>query len=390
VNGLDLLLLALVALAALSGFRRGALLQIITYAGLLVGLLVGAVVAPHVARLADDPFLQSAVALGTFLAIAGLGDAIGWFVGARAWAAARGTRFQPLDSAGGSFVAVGALLLASWFVALNLAHGPFPAVSRQVQGSAIVRGLDSVLPEPPSVVGGVREFLDRFGFPDVFAGLPQTPAGPVEPPTDAQARRAFDAAHQSTMKIVGRACDRIQEGSGFLIHPNYVVTNAHVVAGVAEPQVVDLDGDAYTAVTVLFNPNLDLAVLRVEASPGPGLEFASDEVDRGAKGAAVGYPQGEGLTGLPAAVLRTLSARGLDIYSEHTVVRDVHELQTQVQPGNSGGPFVLVSGEVAGVVFAASTGDPGVGYALTASQVEPIVTKAVDRTREISTGPCTR
>lgn len=390
MNVLDLLLLALIGLAAFSGFRRGALLQIITYAGLLVGLLVGALVAPHLAGLAGDPFLQSAIALGSFLAIAGLGDAVGWFVGAKAWAAARGTRFQPMDAAGGSLVAVGALLLASWFVGLNLAHGPFPLVARQVQGSAIIRGLDGVLPPPPSVVGGVRQFLDRFGFPDVFAGLPQAPAGPVDPPTDVEANRAFQAAAESTVKVLGQACDRIQEGSGFVIAPSYVVTNAHVVAGMADPQVQDEDGNQQDAVTVLFNPDVDLAVLWVGETPGPALEFADGEAERGSTGAAVGYPQGAGLTGRPAAVLRTLDARGFDIYSRDTVVREVHELQTEVRPGNSGGPFVLVSGEVAGVVFAASTGDQDVGYALTSGQVEPITDKAIGRTREASTGPCTR
>jgi S1-C subfamily serine protease len=388
VNLLDLLLLVLIGLAAWSGFRRGALLQLITYAGLLVGLILGALVAPHVAALADSPFMQSALALGAFLAIAGLGDAAGWFVGAKVWQTTRGSRFQPVDAVGGSFVAIVALLLASWFVALNLAAGPFPTVARQVRGSAIIRGLDEALPEPPSVVNGVRRFLEQAGFPEVFAGLPLTPAGPVDPPSAAEARRAFDAAAEGTVKILGQACDRIQEGSGFVVDPGYVVTNAHVVAGVDRPEVVEPDGNRHPATTVLFDPDLDIAILHVQASPGPVLELIGRDVDRGAKGAVVGYPGGGGLTGVEGAVRQRFNAEGRDIHGDDTVVREVYELQADVRPGNSGGPFVLVNGQVAGVIFAASTTDPHIGYAITGGEVLPLVRRALGDTAAVGTGPC--
>ncbi|MBI4260788.1 MAG: MarP family serine protease [Actinobacteria bacterium] len=390
MNFLDLLLLGLVGLAAFSGFRRGALLQLITYLGLFVGLVVGALLAPVLAGLAEAPFMQAAIALGTFLAIAGIGDAVGWFVGAKAWAAARGTRFQPVDAAGGSVVAIVALLLASWFVALNLAHGPFPTVSRQVRGSTIIRGLDGVLPEPPSVIRGVGRILDRFGFPEVFAGLPEAPGEPVDPPSAGQARRAFEAGADSTVKVVGRACDRIQEGSGFVAAEGYVVTNAHVVAGMDRPEVLDPAGGSQAATVVLFDPDLDLAILSVARTPGPVLSLQDGVVDRGATGVVIGYPQGGGLDWERAAVRRTLSAVGYDIYGRDKVVREIYELQAVVRPGNSGGPFVEPDGDVAGVVFAASTTDRDVGYALTSDQVQPIVDEATGRTGAVDTGPCLR
>jgi S1-C subfamily serine protease len=388
VNLLDLLLVALIALAAFSGFRRGALLQLITYLGLFLGLVVGALLAPALAGLADDPGIRSAIALGSFLAIAGIGDAAGWFVGARVWAASRGSRFQPVDAAGGSFVAIAAVLLASWFVGLNLAHGPFPAVARQVRESAVLRGIDAVMPTPPSVMSGIRAFLNRFGFPEVFAGLPVAPAGPVNPPSQAQAGRAFAAADESTVKVAGEACGRIQEGSGFVAAEGVVVTNAHVVAGVADPQVLNEDGASQSAVTALFDPDLDVAVLRVGTTPGPVLDLVNSLVDRGAKGAVIGYPGGGELTGRRAAVRRSLEARGRDIYSDETVVREVYELQAVVRRGNSGGPFVLVNGQVAGVIFAASTTDPGIGYAITSREVLPLLRRAAGLTGEADTGGC--
>jgi len=59
-----------------------------------------------------------------------------------------------------------------------------------------------------------------------------------------------------------------------------------------------------------------------------------------------------------------------------------------VRPGNSGGPFVLPDGRVGGVVFAASSGDDDVGYAIAASEVDDALGTALGRTTEVDTGPC--
>jgi S1-C subfamily serine protease len=81
---------------------------------------------------------------------------------------------------------------------------------------------------------------------------------------------------------------------------------------------------------------------------------------------------------------------GRDIYGESVVRRQVYELQAVVRPGNSGGPFVTTAGDVAGVVFAASTTDDDVGYALTATEADPQIDRAQGRTAAVSTGPCIR
>jgi S1-C subfamily serine protease len=113
-------------------------------------------------------------------------------------------------------------------------------------------------------------------------------------------------------------------------------------------------------------------------------------VDEDAKGAVVGYPGGGDLTGVKAATRRVLHAVGRDIYGDGTVVRDIYELQAIVRPGNSGGPFVLVDGQVAGLVFAASTTDSDVGYAITSTEIAPDVEQGVGATRAVSTGGCIR
>ncbi|MDP8956944.1 MAG: MarP family serine protease [Actinomycetota bacterium] len=390
MNLLDVFVVLLAILAGVNGFRRGAALQLTAYAGLIAGLLAGAVLAPILADLVESPFAQAMVALSTLLVLAAIGDGVGWFVGSRFWAIARRSSLRVFDSAIGSIVAVVAVLLTVWFLGVNLANGPVPALAREIRGSRVVRTLDHALPRPPSLLAGVRRFLNRFNFPEVFEGLPPPPAGPVQGPSRGQAAAAAEQAMDSTVRILGEACDVIQEGSGFVAASNYVVTNAHVVAGVTAPQVQQQNGGSQAATPVLFDPELDIAVLRIGLNPAPALALSGSEESRGTAGAVLGFPGGGSLRFQPAAVRRELDAVGRDIYGESVVRRSVYELQTVVRPGNSGGPFVLTNGQVAGVVIAASTTEPRIGYAVTSPEVIPLVRAAQGRTQRVSTGPCTR
>jgi S1-C subfamily serine protease len=261
VNLLDAILLALLVLAGLSGYRRGLALQAFGFGGLLIGLVVGALLAPAVARLVEGPAVQSGVVAALLLGLGALGNALGWLVGTRVRERTRGSRLRTVDAAGGSAVAVIASLLAIWFLALNLVAGPFPAVAGQIRDSAIVRTLDATLPAPPALLAQVRRFFNSLGFPDVFSGIPPLPADPVRAPSQVEARAAVEAGAPSTVRIVGRACEAIQEGSAFVVADGYVITNAHVVAGVPEPQVQTPGAPSEPATTVYFDPELDLALL---------------------------------------------------------------------------------------------------------------------------------
>jgi S1-C subfamily serine protease len=388
VNALDLLLLVLVALSGVAGYRRGFTLQAFGFGGLLIGLVAGALLAPLIGGVVEGPNARAGIAVLVLLVVAALGNAAGWFVGVRARDRAS-TKFGKADSVAGSAVAVVASLLAIWFLALNLVNGPFPAVASEIRGSAVVRTLDAALPQPPSLLAQVRRLFNRFGFPDVFSGIPPLPAEPVSPPTQEEARAAGEAAASSTVQVIGPACDAIQEGSGFVAAEGYVVTNAHVVAGMDDPQVRSAVGGSTDATTVLFDPDLDLAILSVADTPGPPLPLATELLERGAPGAVLGFPQGGPLDVRRAAVRRTFAnVVGLDIYGHGEVDRQVLELQTLVRPGNSGGPFVLPDGRVAGVVFAASSSDEDVGYAIAATEVDDPLRSAIGRTTPVDTGPC--
>jgi S1-C subfamily serine protease len=387
VNVLDVVLLVLLVLSAWGGYRRGAMLQVAGLVGLAVGFTVGALLAPHAADLVRSDPAKAGMALGTVLLLGAVGDAVGSVLGLKLRKRTLGNRFKVPDGVGGSTLSVGALVLAIWFLGLNLAAGPFPSVARSLQRSVVVRAVDSVFPPPPSLAAQLGSVLDLIGFPDVFSGLPPLPADPVPQPPRGLAARAARAARPSVVLIAGPACDQILQGTGVVVEDDLVLTNAHVIAG-SSPRV-EWEGRTYDAVPLLFNRDLDAAVLRVDGLDAPALTLLAQEVDRGTGGAVLGYPHGR-YTELRAAARRALDAVGRDIYSEDQVRRRIYELQVTVRPGSSGGPFVLPGGKVAGLIFGASVTNEDLGYALTSPELIPLVERAAARTDPVGTGRCVR
>jgi S1-C subfamily serine protease len=398
VNWVDYLLLILVALSAVRGLRLGAAMQVLSYGGFWLGLFVGALITPPLAAQVRTVTAKTVVAALTVFGMALLLGGVGRLVGARSSTALRRFRLGPLDSVAGVAVAVFATLVATWLVASILANSRFTTLDTALHDSRIVRAMNDVLPPMPSVFSRIESFLATAGFPVVFAGLPPQSVAPVTPPSSSAVSTAVAAAAPSTVQVEGGACGAIQEGSGFVAGPGLVVTNAHVVAGVAKPFVTDSAG-RHSAGTILFDPKLDIAVLRV---PGLGdkalsLVAGSSPVRAGSTAAVLGYPEGGPFTYVPAGVAAAFTATGLDIYGTATTQREVYEIDAQVLPGNSGGPLVasgdaaqgIPDGTVIGVVFARSTTNSGVGYALAMPAVEKDVSDAKSLTAHVGTGACT-
>jgi S1-C subfamily serine protease len=388
VNLVDLLIVAVVILAAVHGLTQGAAMQVLSFGGFWIGLVVGAALAPFVSHIVSSSFAKAFVSLVVFFGFALAGGAIGRYFGTHAWGALRRLKLGTADSAGGAVVAIVAALAAVWLIALLLTAGPTPSVARAVNDSAIVRALTEHLPPAPSVFTRLQAFINTTPFPRVFEGLEPIPTGPVSMPSDPSVAAAVRAAGASTVRVEGFGCGGIQTGSGFVAGPDLVVTNAHVVAGISAPQVADRAG-THRATPVLFDSSLDLAVLRTGRLNGPPLALLRTDVRRGVGGAVLGFPGGtQNLHAGPSAVLREFAAVGRDIYGRNLTRRNVYQLQATIRQGNSGGPFVRSDGEVLGVVFAASTQEPNVGYALTSSEVASRVDQARARTTPVGTGSC--
>lgn len=385
---LDIVLVVLVVLAAVHGLRLGALVQILTFGGFLLGLTIGGLLAVAFARPVHSTTTRDVITLLLVLGLAILLGVAGRILGSWGHLAMRRVHLGTLDGVLGVGVAAVAVLLSAWLVASVLTQSTYPWVSSQIQRSGLLRAMDDVMPPAPGLFAEVRGLLADPSFPSVFSGISPATAPPVPVPSAAEAGTIAARAAGSTVKVLGQACGYLQEGSGFVVGPGLVVTNAHVVAGEPSTDLVVGSG-SYPATPVLYDPRFDLAVLRTEAPVGPPLALDPGDVGRGTRGAVVGYPENGSLSVGPAGVAAALTAEGQDIYNQGSVVRRVYEIDAEVQPGNSGGPLVAADGQVVGVVFSRSTASSHVGYALASPGVLARVREAEGRSAPVGTGACT-
>ena len=394
MNWVDYLLIALAVASGLHGLRLGAAAQVLSFGGFWLGLFLGALVAPPLAGLAHSSGSRALIALVVVFGAAFLLGGVGQVFGARSARALRRVHLGAVDSAAGVAVAVVATLVAAWLVGSFLSNSRYTSLDSALSSSKILRDMDRVLPPVPSVFARVESFLDSEGFPVVFSGLPPE-AAPVPQPSDAAVRAAVEKAERSTVKVVGYGCGGIQEGSAFVVAHDLVVTNAHVVAGIARPVVIDADGQ-HPATAVLFDPRLDLSVMRVPNLSDPPLSLDGTDVGRGTSGVVLGYPEGGPFDYTPAAVAASFPATGFDIYGKSQTLRQVYQIDAQVLPGNSGGPLIasgdrtsgIADGTVIGVVFARSTVNPDVGYALAMSGVTADIARVDVDSKAVATGAC--
>jgi len=188
------------------------------------------------------------------------------------------------------------------------------------------------------------------------------------------------------VKVTGRACDEIQEGSGWVAAPGIIVTNAHVVAGENSTSVVTEAGHTLPARVIAFDPVRDVAVLSVpdlRARPLPITHGAVDNV-----GAVYGHPRGGALTASPARVGDEIVAVGTDIYRTGSSRRQVYVLASVLAPGDSGGALVNRSGGVIGMAFAIDPGRNATAYALTDAEIRPVLNEVDASSRTVDTGRC--
>lgn len=389
MNPLDLVAILLVVIAVVLGVRSGALPQLLGLMGAAVAALSGLAILPSVSPILDSlpPAIRAIVVLSVLLGLVGLGEALGAMAGRAASQALGRGLLGALDRAAGALVGAAQAVLILWLAGGVIVSGPFPNLSQVAQKSTVLRLIDGVLPPPTAIVLELGQILDDSGLPNVFIGLEQLPAPDIELPSDALARQIGARAAPSVLRVVADGCNQRASGSSFVIAPQYLVTNAHVVVG-AQSVIVQTSSDSFKATPVLIDLDLDVALLFAAGVQAPALAFARAEPARGALGATVGYPGGGNETVERATVAATYFATGLDVTGKSRVTRRIIELRARVIPGDSGGPLVLQDGSVGGVVFAESKVDPAVGYALSPLEVIGRVSEAIGRRQAVSTGPC--
>lgn len=391
---LDLLLLLATLSFALSGYRQGFVVGVLSLVGFVGGALLGAQLAAPLARLFGVTSAGGrAPGFGLLAVVVGaiIGQVLAATVGSLVRSRLTWRPLRAVDSVAGALVSAVSVLLVAWGLSRVAVRTNLEAVKHQVRDSAVLERVDAVVPAGADrLLAALLRLVDSTGFPQVFPGLGAERIVPVAKPDESVLRLpGVRAAQPSVLKITGAApsCDRRVEGSGFLYAPERVMTNAHVVAGVSDPQVLVPDGRALPATVVLYDPQRDIAVLRVPGIGGKPLRF-TDPVGAGASGAVAGYPLDGPFTAVPSRVRTREEIRGPDIYQDRTVTREAYVLFAAVKPGNSGGPLLAPSGGVDGVVFAASTEDANTGYALTAAEVASDAAAGQSAAARVSSQSC--
>jgi S1-C subfamily serine protease len=388
----DIVLVVVVILFAINGYRQGFVVGLLSFVGFIGGALLGLQLAPLVANQIADPLWRLVVALVIVFLVASAGQALAVILGSAVRDRLKNRGARAVDSMAGAGLSVIAVLLVGWMVAVPLAKAPFPALSYQVNHSAIIPAVNRVVPVPVQrLYASFASSIDAGGFPDIFDPLTPTKVPDVAAPNPQLANSAaVRNARPSVLKVIGDApsCSRRLEGSSFVISPHHVLTNAHVVAGVTQDlHIVLSDSTRLSATVVYYDPDRDLAVLNVPDLNAPVLSF-DRTAPNGSNAIVLGYPGDGPYTATPARIRDTRPLVGPDIYKQKKVMREIFALRTQVHSGNSGGPLLTTSGQVYGVVFAASLDDADTGFALTTKETGPVVAAARNLTGPVSTGAC--
>jgi S1-C subfamily serine protease len=388
VNALDWLLVALVLAYALSGYWQGFVTGAFATTGLLLGGLLGIWLAPVLLGDVDPSLMVSLGALFIVILCASLGQASLQYAGSKVRDRITWQPIRALDAVGGALLSAFAVLLVAWALGVAVSGSRIGSVTPLVRSSAVLSAVDRALPQTAS--GVLQAFNNVVGtsfFPDYLE--PFAPERIVE--VGPGPRRLLNdpdvlAGEESVLKVLGtNRCGRGVEGTGFVYAPDRLMTNAHVVAGVEDPEIVVGDSSV-DAEVVEYNPDLDIAILAFESDEIPVLSFARAAPGDGV--AILGYPQDGPFDVQPGRIRDDQKLRSPNIYGDGTVIRQVFSLRGLVRPGNSGGPIVTSQGDVAGVVFAASVTDKDTGYALTAAQVADSAAVGRTNTEPESTGDC--
>ena len=382
---LDVVLVLAAISAAGAGYRLGFVTRATSWLGLALGVTVGALALPPLLRQVQGSG-DVTVALVAIAALAGsalLGQALGLVLGTRLHVALPHGPVRRVDQAVGAVLGIAGLLVGLWLLLPTLADVP-GWTSEQARGSIIAREVNARFPDAPDTLQALRRLVGDNPFPRVFDALRPSPDPGVVPQASGLADAVAATVAASTVKVEGEACSRIQEGSGFFVADDLVVTNAHVVAGEDDSDVVLSDGTRMDGTVVAFDPARDLAVLRTSGAARPALPL--DEAEVGTPGGVFGHPGGGPLEISPFQVGEQINAVGTDIYDSSRSERSVLVLAADLAPGDSGGALVDSQGQVVGVAFAVAPDRPSVAYALAVDEVTAVLSG--DLTRERDTGNC--
>src|SRR3954464_2126372 len=205
---LDVFLLVASLLFAVSGYRQGFVVGVLSFVGFLGGGVLGAKIAPSLAqRTIFHGLPEALVGIGVVFVAASIGQVLATVVGA---AVRNRLTLKPLrqaDAIAGAVVSVISLLLVSWLVGTAVASSPFPRVASQVRRSYVLATVDGLVPETgKTFFASFRRLINDRGFPDVIGPFSSSRA-PDVPAPDARLANSpvVQRARDKVLKITGDA-----------------------------------------------------------------------------------------------------------------------------------------------------------------------------------------
>ncbi|MGH3930651.1 MAG: MarP family serine protease [Pseudonocardiaceae bacterium] len=391
MNWVDLLVLTLALFAGISGARQGMLTAAASFVGVLAGAVIGVRIAPSLVEQVQSPAVRVAFGVTIVILLVALGETVGVWLGRVIPTRFSGEGLRQVDSILGAVVQGIAALVVAWLVALPLGSSAYPGLTAGVRDSRVLGVVNTFMPETlRQLPNELARLLNVSGFPNLLApffSTPVTPVGPVDPTLRDSA--TVRNAQPSVLKVRGRApsCSRALEGTSFVVAPERVLTNAHVVAGTTQVSV-EAENGLLDARVVSYDPATDAAVLAVPGLDAPVLSLAPQLASSGQNALVLGYPLDGEYTPEAARVREKIKLRGPNIYSTRTVVRDVYTVRAKVLSGNSGGPLLDESGQVLGMVFGAAVDNEETGFALTNAEISDDIAAAPDLSQQVDTGAC--
>jgi S1-C subfamily serine protease len=385
VNILDVVLVLIGVFAAVGGYRLGLVAKLISWLGLALGLLLGYAVLPGLLERLEDASQPSLVlvAVATLLGAGLVGQGLALTLGSKLNIEVPTGPARQVDRAVGAVAGCFSVLVGLWLlIPILTSERGWPA--EQAYGSAITREVHDWFPDPPDTMKALRWIIGDDAFPLVFGGLQEAPNLGAPPAASGLTEDVADTAVRSTVKVQGVACRRVQEGSGFVVQPGLIVTNAHVVAGEDETEVQLADGSVRDATVVAYDSRRDVAVLRVDGLDVAPLDLRDAAV--GDVGGIFGHPGGGPLEVSPFQVAEEITAVGNDVYDREESRRQVLVLASDLAPGDSGAALIDPQGDVVGLAFAVAPDKNGVAYALALEEVRAVL--AGDLSSERDTGDC--
>ncbi len=342
MSRLDIAALCVIVLTAVSGFRRGLIVGACSLTGLAAGGYIGAKLAPGLLR-GPTSIYPPLVTLAGAVVGSGIGQFAAVTLGKSVRRALQVGLLRGFDNVGGAILGGLTGVAFVWVLGSVLLYIPADGNLRQeVQRSRIAGRLTSSLPPSRLINELVR--IDPF----------QSLAGPAANVTAGDPALLLAApvvaARRSVVRIVGIACGVGVEGSGWIVARGLVVTNAHVVAGIAHPFVDRQGGRVRKSSVIGFDATNDLALLRVPGLDGRSLRRAKPEAN--VPVVVLGFPENGPYVAIPGRLGATASTFARDAYGQFPVARGVTTIRADIRPGNSGGPIVDAFGRVRAVVFA--------------------------------------